>query len=181
MDKVPLAYDWKLDYPWWRLDAASVVKNRLLYQIVFLMKAKRTLEIGVGRYGNGVYWFGHHAKEVDGHHTAIDVHSGNIGRSQIVVDDFDLPVTLINKDTKDVAWGERIPLCYVDGGHAYDQVANDIKKFARCINRGGLIIFDDYGKTHRSGVYEAVNEFYNPELFEMFTLPWAWWAIWRRK
>jgi len=180
MEQAPLAHDWKLDYSWWRIDEGSVVKNRLLYQLCNMMRAQSTLEIGVGRYGNGVYWFGTHAKETGNVHTAIDIHSGNLGRAQTVIDDFDLPVVLLGHDSKAVVWNKKINICYVDGGHSYEQVCGDIDNFSKWITRNGLMIFDDYGKLHLQ-VTEAVNDKHDPELFDMMVWPWCWWAIWKRK
>jgi hypothetical protein len=180
MEESSLARSRGLDYPWLRFEPGSWYRNHTLYGIARLMRARDTIEIGIGQYVSGIYWLGHHAKQIGGVHTAIDISPQNISRARTVIEDFDLPVTLLAYDSKAVAWARRVSLCYVDGGHSYEQVCGDIKNFSRWICRNGLMIFDDYGKLHLQ-VTEAVDDMHDPDVFDMMVWPWCGWAIWRRK
>lgn len=169
---------------WGALGAWSVFDynwpvHYLMYYLAKLVKAKQTLEIGIGR-GHATHLMGLHAKEVGGHHTEIDVLPSHANRAVIIRDTFDLPVDILCCDSKAIVWRKRLCLVYVDGGHSYEQVCGDIDNFAPWVRRNGIMIFDDYGKKHH-GVTEAVQEKFNPELWEMITWPFCWWAMWRHK
>lgn len=47
---------------------------------------------------------------------------------------------------------------HIDGDHDYVAVKKDIDKYSKFLTQGGLMILDDYDKTHQ-GVRKAVHEF----------------------
>ena len=146
-----------LNYEW-----VSWFNNLMLYTICRRARWTETLEIGVGQ-------------------VAIDIHRGNINRAKRIIEAYDLPVDLLEYDSKAVSWGRRMQLVYVDGGHSTEQVLGDIENFAKWINRNGMMIFDDYGKKHLD-VTQAVDQAYIEyrDRFEMMVWPAQGWAIWRR-
>jgi len=166
-----------LNYEW-----ASWFNNLMLYSICRRARWKATLEIGIGQYGSGIYLLGLLAKENDARHVAIDIHSGHINRAKLIIKAYDLPVDLLEYDSKAVSWGRRMQLVYVDGGHSTEQVLGDIENFAKWITRNGMIIFDDYGKRHL-GVTQAVDRAHveYQDRFDMMIWPAQGWALWRRK
>lgn len=55
-------------------------------------------------------------------------------------------------------------LIYIDGGHLYEEVLNDLNSYKTLISEDGLIMLDDFvnseeGKLQNLGVVEAVTEF----------------------
>lgn len=165
-------------WAWAKRDPANWPVHHMLYRFAQVLRAKRTVEIGIGR-GMGTYILGTHAKLIGGIHTAIDIAPNTISRAQQIKDAFDLPIDIIHADSKTVEWKFWTDLIYVDGGHSEEQVLGDIKAFQHSIHHNGLMIFDDYFRKHH-GVTEAVDKAHNPERYEMSKWPWFWWAIWRR-
>jgi len=166
--------------PWTQIIKANWPAHVVLYGMAKFLRARNTLEIGIGQQALGTYVLGHHAKEVGGHHTGIDVSPTCINRANIIVEKFELPVTIIHQDSKTVPSIGWLDLIYVDGGHSEEQVLGDIANFSQYMKVGSLMIFDDYGKKHLQ-VTEAVDATFDPEKFDMMAFPRAWWAIWRRK
>lgn len=68
-------------------------------------------------------------------------------------------VTPIRDFSKEVAkhWSEPISYLYIDGGHQYNEVLEDIDGFAPHVISGGVILFDDYS-TAFPGIMKAVQE-----------------------
>jgi len=54
-------------------------------------------------------------------------------------------------------WSDPISLLYIDGGHQYEEVLQDIDGFAPHVVSGGVILFDDYSDAF-PGLIRAVNE-----------------------
>jgi hypothetical protein len=139
------------------------------------------MEVGVGQYLNGIYLMGTRAKERGCRHVGIDISATNLGRAKQLIAKYDLPVDLLEFDSKAVTWGRRMQLIYIDGGHSYEQVRGDIDNFAKWVTRNGLMVFDDYGKKHlqvTQAVDEACVEY--GDRFEMMVWPSQRWALWRR-
>lgn len=153
----------------------------VLYHLAKLMRARCTVEIGIGR-GHGTYTLGSHAKQVGGMHFAIDVTRNNCARAQRIVDHYNLPVTVVECDSKALYWVRKIDLCYVDGGHDFEQVLADATKYGSCIRRNGYIVFDDYGRKHCE-VTEAVTAWLqgHEDEWDVQHWPWCWWMICRRR
>jgi predicted O-methyltransferase YrrM len=57
-------------------------------------------------------------------------------------------------------WSDPISLLYIDGGHKYEEVLQDIDGFAPHVVSGGVILFDDYSEAF-PGLMRAVNERFN--------------------
>jgi len=171
---------WHDIWPGAKPDPGNWPIHYIIYYFCKQMMARETLEIGIGQRPSGTYMMGLHAKEVGGRHTGIDVSTTCISRARMIVEKFDLPVDILQCDSKAVVWLRRLDLCYVDGGHTYDQVVGDINRYSPFIKRNGLMIFDDYGKKHLQ-VTEAVDDLYDEELWDMLYLPHLRWVIWRRK
>ena len=55
------------------------------------------------------------------------------------------------------SWEKPISLLYIDGGHEYDEVLEDIDGFWPHMVSGGVILFDDYSEAF-PGLVRAVNE-----------------------
>ena len=48
---------------------------------------------------------------------------------------------------------------FLDGGHKYETVKNDLNNLVRVIKEGGIILCDDYDLTYAPGVKKAIDEF----------------------
>ena len=173
--------NWWDDFEWAKYEPGSYHRNLMLYSIGLSMQAKTTVEIGIGQQPNGVYLLGHLAKDLESSHTSIDVAQTPINRACQIVDKYELPVMVVQFDSKAITWNRKIDLLYIDGGHDYEQVKGDIANFSKHVRRNGFMIFDDYGKKHLQ-VTEAVDEFLddNPTAWETLLLPHLWWMICRR-
>jgi len=68
-------------------------------------------------------------------------------------------VTPVRDFSKEIAqwWDKPISLLYIDGGHQYYEVLEDIDGFAPHVISGGVILFDDYSEAF-PGLVRAVNE-----------------------
>ena len=173
--------EWWNDFEWAKYEQWSYYRNLMLYSIGLSMQAKTTVEIGIGQQPNGVYLLGHLAKELEASHTSIDVAQTPINRARVIVEKYDLPVTILQYDSKAISWHRRIDLLYIDGGHDFEQVSGDIENFSPHVRRSGFMIFDDYGKKHLQ-VTEAVDQYMNDfgNLWEITFIPQLWWKICRR-
>ena len=114
-------------------------------------------------------------------HYAIDVAPGMVNRANLVVREFELPVTVLHGDSKAIVWRQGIDLLYVDGGHSSEQVYGDLENYAPWVRRGGLMVLDDYGKRHL-GVTEAADTWMTVHFADWSTMgwPWCWWLLCRR-
>ena len=48
---------------------------------------------------------------------------------------------------------------FLDGGHKYDTVLNDLKSLTKVIENNGVILCDDYDLTYAPGVKKAIDEY----------------------
>ena len=48
---------------------------------------------------------------------------------------------------------------FLDGGHKYETVLNDLKSLTKVIENNGIILCDDYDLTYAPGVKKAINEY----------------------
>jgi hypothetical protein len=174
--------EWYKDFPWGKWEPVSWWNNVTLLAMASRAGWTQTLEVGVGQYCNGLYLFGMRAKRLGCRHAAIDISPTNLGRAKQVIARHELPVDLLEFDSKAVAWGRRMQLIYIDGGHSYAQVMGDIANFCRWVVRSGLMVFDDYGKRHLE-VTQAVDDAIKgyESAFEMSIFPAQEWAVWRRR
>ena len=48
---------------------------------------------------------------------------------------------------------------FLDGGHKYETVLNDLKSLTKVIENNGVILCDDYDLTYAPGVKKAIDEY----------------------
>ena len=48
---------------------------------------------------------------------------------------------------------------FLDGGHKYETVLNDLKNLTKVIENNGVILCDDYDLTYAPGVKKAIDEY----------------------
>ena len=53
----------------------------------------------------------------------------------------------------------KIDYVFLDGGHAYETVKNDLENCIPVINNNGTVLCDDYDLSHAPGVKKAIKEF----------------------
>ena len=53
----------------------------------------------------------------------------------------------------------KIDYVFLDGGHDYETVKNDLNCCSEVINKGGTILCDDYNLSYAPGVKKAIDEF----------------------
>ena len=63
-----------------------------------------------------------------------------------------------------------IDYVFVDGGHKYETVKNDLENLTQIVNNNGIILCDDYNLSYAPGVKEAIDEYifrkkYNLKIF----------------
>ena len=52
-----------------------------------------------------------------------------------------------------------IDYVFVDGGHKYETVKNDLENLTQIVNNNGIILCDDYNLSYAPGVKEAIDEY----------------------
>ena len=60
----------------------------------------------------------------------------------------------------------KIDYVFLDGGHDYDTVKNDLNNCIEVVNRNGTILCDDYNLSYAPGVKKAINEFVENNKFK---------------
>ena len=53
----------------------------------------------------------------------------------------------------------KVEYVFLDGGHDYDTVKNDLKNCYEVINSNGTVLCDDYDLSYAPGVRKAIDEF----------------------
>jgi len=78
---------------------------------------------------------------------------------------FDDKINLVQGDTREILENlplENIEFAFLDGGHSYETVINDLKILERKIKTNAIILCDDYdGITKIDSVTNAINDFVN--------------------
>ena len=59
----------------------------------------------------------------------------------------------------------KIDYVFLDGGHAYDTIKNDLNCCIEVINSNGTVLCDDYDLSQAPGVKKAIDEFVNKNNF----------------
>ena len=54
---------------------------------------------------------------------------------------------------------DKIDYVFLDGGHKYETVKNDLENLTQVINNNGIILCDDYDLSYAPGVKKAIDEF----------------------
>ena len=65
---------------------------------------------------------------------------------------------------------DEIDYVFLDGGHKYETVKNDLENLTQIVNNNGIILCDDYGPSYVPGVTKAIDEYvlsknYNLKIF----------------
>ena len=71
-----------------------------------------------------------------------------------------------NKVLKNLNTNE-IDYVFLDGGHKYETVKNDLQFLKEIVLKNGVLLCDDYNLTYASGVKQAINEFVKLNNFEL--------------
>ena len=82
-------------------------------------------------------------------------------------------ITIIKGNSNDVLKQinlDEIDYVFLDGGHKYETVINDLKCLNKIILNKGIIMCDDYNLTYAPGIKKAIDEFvsnnnYNLQIF----------------
>ena len=56
---------------------------------------------------------------------------------------------------------------FLDGGHKYETIKNDLKNLTQVINNGGIILCDDYNLSYAPGVKKAIDDYVLEENFNL--------------
>ena len=54
---------------------------------------------------------------------------------------------------------DKFDYVFLDGGHRYETVKNDLKNLIPVINNGGIILCDDYNLSYAPGVKKAIDDY----------------------
>jgi len=63
-----------------------------------------------------------------------------------------------NEVLKKISLNE-IDYVFLDGGHKYETVRNDLNSLSKIINNNGIILCDDYNLTYAPGIKQAIDEY----------------------
>ena len=53
----------------------------------------------------------------------------------------------------------KVDYVFLDGGHKYATVSNDLNNLTKIINQNGIILCDDYNLSYAPGVKKAIDEY----------------------
>lgn len=148
----------------------SLGRMRFLSQSILAFAPRAggdALELGCYMAGSTVYLAKASAKRGVARVSAIDLFTGTADWGQ-AFDTFEAArnrldraglgnVTLIRSDTQAYEWTAPLAVLHVDADHAYEAVRADIAKYVPLLVPGGIVVFDDYDRSH-SGVQHAVHE-----------------------
>ena len=59
---------------------------------------------------------------------------------------------------------------FLDGGHKYETVKNDLENLTQVVKNGGIILCDDYNLSYASGVKKAIDDYVLKKNFNMKVL-----------
>ena len=62
---------------------------------------------------------------------------------------------------------EKFDYVFLDGGHKYETVKNDLNNLIKVINNNGTILCDDYNLTYAPGVKKAIDEYIKENKFNL--------------
>ena len=86
----------------------------------------------------------------------------NIKSVNKLLSKFEKNITLIKGDSNDVLKKinlDGIDYVFLDGGHKYETVRNDLNNLTQVVNNKGTILCDDYNLTYAPGVKKAIDEY----------------------
>jgi len=62
---------------------------------------------------------------------------------------------------------DKFDYVFLDGGHSYQTVKNDLNNLTQVVNNKGIIICDDYDLTYAPGVKKAIDEYVEEKKFNL--------------
>ncbi len=143
-------------------------KCRLLFYLAMTTQAPGILvEIGAFK-GKSTAWLAEAARRTGKHLVSIDPHLfGSLDTFRDTVRRFkiDEVATLHQKLSHHAAqgWADPIAFLWIDGGHDYGCVRQDILDYTPHVQPGGIVIFDDVNPKDFPGVVQAVDELMHPD------------------
>ncbi len=82
---------------------------------------------------------------------------------------FEKNVNIIEGNSNDIL--KKIPITFdyvfLDGGHKYETVMNDLQNLTQVVNNNGIILCDDYNLSYAPGVKKAIDEYINEKNFNL--------------
>ena len=75
---------------------------------------------------------------------------------------FEKNINIIKGNSNDVLKEinlDRIDYVFLDGGHKYETVRNDLENLTQIVNNKGTILCDDYNLTYAPGIKKAIDEY----------------------
>jgi len=75
---------------------------------------------------------------------------------------FEKNITIIKGNSNEILKKinlDEIDYVFLDGGHRYETVKNDLKNLTQIVNKQGIILCDDYNLTYAPGVKKAIDEY----------------------
>ena len=82
-------------------------------------------------------------------------------------------IKIIKGDSKDILKDINVgefDYVFLDGGHKYETVQNDLKNLIQVINNNGIILCDDYNLSYVPGVKKAIDEYIFKNNFKLNVL-----------
>ena len=79
-------------------------------------------------------------------------------------------ITIIKGNSNDVLKKinlDGIDYVFLDGGHKYETVRNDLNNLTQVVNNKGTILCDDYNLTYAPGVKKAIDEYVSDKDFDL--------------
>ena len=70
-----------------------------------------------------------------------------------------------NKMLKEIS--SKFDYVFLDGGHKYETVKNDLNNLTQVINNGGIIFCDDYNLSYAPGVKKAIDDYIIERRFKL--------------
>ena len=71
-----------------------------------------------------------------------------------------------NKILKEISL-DKFDYVFLDGGHKYETVMNDLQNLTQVVNNNGIILCDDYNLSYAPGVKKAIDEYINEKNFNL--------------
>ena len=83
---------------------------------------------------------------------------------------FEKNINIIRGNSNDVLKEinlDGIDYVFLDGGHKYETVRNDLNNLSQVVNNKGTILCDDYNLTYAPGVKKAIDEYVSDKDFDL--------------
>jgi predicted O-methyltransferase YrrM len=142
---------------------SSPREGRLLFYLASISpKNAAIVEIGAFK-GRSTAWLAEVARRSERRLISIDPHlRDSVEEFNRTVERFDIAsvATIHRAFSHEIGkdWKEPISFLWIDGGHDYETVRQDIADFTPHLVPGGYIVFDDAGPEKFPGVVRAIDE-----------------------